>query len=277
MLDGTVEHRMQRSQGAAFASFRLAGGMPRLADLAQSGSAKVMLPRHDGPVPEVVFLNTSGGLTGGDDLSYRIDVGAGCRVLATTQTAERGYASLGDAALIRVQAQVGAGGRLDWLPQETLIYEASHLVRRTEIDLAADAHCLLAESVVLGRQAMGEVPRSARLLDHRMIRREGRPVWAETFRLDPAVLANSSPALLAGAKAFAVVALVAHGAQDGVGPLRNLPAVDGCQYAVSGWDGRCLVRLTAVSGWPLRLQLAGILRVLTGRNLPRVWQSGGIS
>ena len=39
---------------------------------------------HVGAVPEIVFLNTSGGLTGGDRLSYRVDLGDGCRAVATT-------------------------------------------------------------------------------------------------------------------------------------------------------------------------------------------------
>ena len=277
MLDAGVEHVMQRSRGAALVSFEQKDGATRLVDLAQSGSAKAMLPRCSGAVPEVVFLNTSGGLTGGDLLSYRVEVGAGCRVLATTQTAERGYASLGEAARVTVQAQVGARGRLDWLPQETLIYEDAHLDRRTEIDLAGDAACLIAETVVLGRQAMGEVPGRAQLLDHRMIRRAGRPVWAETFALNADVLADPSPALLGHARAFAVVALVAQGAEDAVATLRALSKVDGSQGVVSGWDGRCVVRLMATGSWALRLQMAGILRVLTGRDLPRVWQGGGIA
>ncbi len=234
------------------------------------GSAKLMLPRVPGHVPEAVFLNTSGGLTGGDRLAYGLTLGEGCRLVATTQTAERAYACDGGSAGITFRALVGAGSRLDWLPQETLLYQSSNLERLTEIDLAPGAECLLAETVILGRLAMGERPTSARLTDHRRVTRQGRPVWAESQALSPEVLASTSPALLNGAGAVAVVCLVAQGAEDAVGPVRQVLTLG----AASGWDGKCVVRLSAAQGWPLKQQLCAVLRVLSGRALPRVWQSG---
>lgn len=273
MFDAALEQQMQRSRGRALVSFRLRNGQTRLLDLQQSGSAKAMLPRVAGAVPEVVFLNTSGGLTGGDTLSYTIDVAAGGQVCATTQTAERGYASLGAAARVEVKATVGAAGRLDWMPQETLLYEHAHLARRTEIELAADATCVLAEAVILGRHAMGEAPQQAQLNDFRMVRRSGRPVWAETFVVNQAVLATASmPALLGTARAFAVVALIAPGAADAVTAVRAILNEPGSTAAASGWDGKCVVRILARDSWPLKRQLARVIAVLTGTGLPRVWQ-----
>ena len=283
MPDGAAQTMLQRSRGAAMASFARRRGTVRLDDLRQAGSAKVMLPRGVGvpeagcgdSVPEVVFLNTSGGLTGGDHLSYELTLDRDCRVLATTQTAERAYDAAGQPAVVEVTAKVGPGSRLDWLPQETLLYQAAHLERRTVIDLAADATCLLAETVILGRHAMGERLTDARLSDQRMITRQGRPVWAEHLALTPGVLTSPSPALLNSARAFAVVCLVAQGAEDAVGPVRQVLGFGAQDFgAASGWDGKCVVRLTAMDGWPLKQQLARVLRVLTGRALPRVWQNG---
>ena len=278
MFDPGPEGQMQRSSGKAEVRFDLTAGRVRLVDLHQSGSAKAMLPRVAGPVPEVVFLNTSGGLTGGDRLSYALTLGDGARVLATTQTAERAYASRGAAAAVEVSATVGAGGRLDWLPQETLIYEASHLVRETEIDLAVDASCLVSEMVVLGRQAMGETPSQARLTDCRMIRRNGRPVWADTLRIDADALANTGmPAMLGGARCLAVIAFVAAGATDAVGAVRAVLSEPGVEAAASGWDGKCVVRMLARDGWPLRRQVARVTSVLRGGPLPRAWQMQGVA
>ena len=270
MLDGPDHPNLQRSRGTAFGAFALRQGATRLADLHQSGSAKLMLPRVAGPVPEAVFLNTSGGLTGGDTLSYGLTLAEDCRLLATTQTAERAYAAPGGPARVSVKATVGARGRLDWLPQETLLYQSSNLIRHTQIDLGPDASCLLAETVILGRLAMGEVTTTAHLTDHRRVTRQGRPVWAETLELSPDVLTSPSAALLGGARALAVVCLVAQGAEDAVAPVRAALEFG----AASGWDGKCVVRLAAADGWPLRQQLARILHILTGRPLPRVWQAG---
>ena len=262
---------MQRSHGSAFASFCCLDGRARLVDLAQAGSAKAMLPRVSG-VPEVVFLNTSGGLTDGDALSYRLDLAAGCTVTATTQTAERVYASRGAAARAVVQASIGAGGHLDWLPQETILFEASHLARDTQIDLAAEASCLLCETVILGRHAMGEVLTDARLTDARMVRQMGRPVWAETIRIDPAVLACASNALLGQARGFAVIALIAQGAEDALPRLRAALSHPSCEAAASAWDGKCIARIVARDGWPLKQQIAQALAALRTGPLPRVWQ-----
>jgi urease accessory protein len=273
MFDQSAQATMQRSHGKAMVSFALRGDQIRLRDLAQSGSAKAMLPRVWGAVPEVVFLNTSGGLTGGDHLSYQMDIGAGARITATTQTAERAYASTGLPAEVVVRATVGQGGRLDWLPQETLIYEDSNLHRRSEIDLAEGASCLLAEVVILGRHAMGERPKRARLTDHRMIRRMGRPVWSESLQLNPQILSRATdPALLGDARAFAIIALVADGAQDHLARIRAVLDEPACRAAASGWDGRLLIRIMAADGWPLRRQIARVLTALRDAPLPRVWQ-----
>ena len=271
MLDGSHLPPLQRSRGAAMVRFAHARGATRLADLHQSGSAKVLFPRTPHTTPEVVFLNTSGGLTSGDHLDLTLSLGDQTHLLATTQTAERAYHAAHGPAQVTVTATLGAGSRLDWMPQETILFAHSHLIRRTTIDLAEGAQCLLAETVILGRHAMGETLTQARLTDHRMVRRKGRPVWAETLHVTPDTLSSDGPALLNGARAFAVVCLIAQGAEDAVAPLRAaLPTV-----AVSGWDGKCIARLTAPDGWPLKTQLAQILHILTGRPLPRVWVPQG--
>ena len=273
MFDATDPPQMQRSHGRAMVRFGLRAGRMHLVDLAQSGSGKAMLPRVFGAVPEAVFLNTSGGLTGGDTLRYAMQLDAGARLTATTQTAERAYATDGEAAQVHVQARLGAGAHLDWLPQETILFESAHLARNTEIDLAEGASALLVESLVLGRQAMGEVPKTARLTDSRIIRRQGRPFWAETMRIDADVLASaSSPAILGGARAMAVIAHIAQGAEDAASRLRALPIFDGADMAVSGWNGRCLIRITATDGWPLRAQIIRVITALRAAPMPRVWQ-----
>jgi urease accessory protein len=168
---------------------------------------------------------------------------------------------------------VGAGGHLDWLPQETILFQGADITRHTQIDLEQGATALLLESLILGRHAMGEVVTTARLTDHRSITRQGRPFWAETLRLGPDVLAAPDhAALLGGALALAVIVLAAPNAQDAVASLRALPLHDGARMAVSGWDGRCITRITARDGWPLRQQILRAVTTLRGCPMPRVWQ-----
>jgi urease accessory protein len=274
MDTGTPAHQMQRSHGRATVRMGLRDGRGVLQGLAQAGSAKVFLPRSHAPDPEAVFLNTSGGLTGGDRLAFDITLDRGVRLTATTQTAERGYASTGAPARVTVTASVGPGGRLDWLPQETILYEFAHLERSTTIDLGAAAECLICEAVILGRHAMGETLAHARLTDRRRITRAARPVLVDAFRLGPGVLARGDgPALLGGARAFAFVALVADDAQDALRPLRAVLDEPGVTAAASAMDGRLVARIAARDGYPLRRQLARALAVLRpGHPAPRVWQ-----
>ncbi len=201
------------------------------------------------------------------DRDYALQVAG--RVCATTQTAERAYRSRHGAAGVRISAQVAPGGRLDWLPQETILFQDSQVERETEIDLAGDAEVLLCEGLVLGRHAMGEEVTRAALTDRRMVRRDGRPIWAEGFFMSPEALAH--PGLLAGARALGVVALVARGAED----VGGVPAVAGARIEVSAWDGRAVLRIAAESGLALRRQMAAAMMKLSGRALPRVWASGG--
>jgi len=268
----TLAH--QRSTGAAHVTLRpgpgreTAGG--RLHRRHQQGSAKAFL--HPGASgPEVVFLNTSGGLTGGDRLSHRLDLADGCRATGTTQTAERAYRSTTGAASVTVHHRVGAGAHLDWLPQETILFEGSHLVRETVIELGADASCLTLETIILGRAAMGETVTRTTLRDTRRITRAGRPVLVEPLHLGSDAL-TAGAAVLDGARAVATLALVARGAEDAVGRVREVLTVEGVAGGASGFDGKLLIRLMAGDGWPLRRQVARLVQVLRPGPVPRVWQ-----
>lgn len=263
--------QMQRSRGEAAVRLRLDGQAVRLVDLRQQGSAKAILPRV-GRVPEVVFLNTSGGLTGGDRLSYAVALGDGVTATATTQTAERAYRSSGGVARVDVALEVGAGGWLDWLPQETILFDSSALERRTRIDLGAGAGCLALEAVVLGRHAMGETVRQLVFRDRREIRRAGQLVHLEPLVMETDALA-AGQAVLGGARCFASLIAVADGLGDALDPLRRVLDEPGVSAAASAFDGRLVLRVMAQDGWPMRRQLARALSVLRrGAVLPRVWQ-----
>lgn len=262
---------MQRSRGEARIALATGPRGARLMGLRQQGSAKVILP-HVGGRPEAVFLNTSGGLTGGDVLSFAMEIGAGLQAIGTTQTAERAYRSAGGTARVRVDLSVGAGGFLDWLPQETILFDGAALDRRTTVTLGPEAGCLMLEMIVLGRPAMGEVVRRQSLRDWRMVERDGAPVWVEPLRINDAAL-SSGLAGLGQMRAFASLALIRADAADLLSPLRRVLDEPGVMAAASALPGRLMLRAQAPDGWPLRRQIARALGVLrAGQPLPRVWQ-----
>ena len=263
MLDAATMTRppaMQRARGAA--SVRLGpGGLERLR---QQGSAKAILPRGTAH-PEVVFLNTAGGVTGGDRFDFSLDVASGTAT-GTTQTAERAYRSAGGAAEVEVRLSAGPGARLAWLPQETILFDGCALYRRTTGDLARDATFLGCEMLVLGRRAMGETVQRLDVLDRREVRRNGRPLLIEPLRLDAASL-GPSPALIGGAAAIASVWVVAPDAGDRLSTLRT--AHEDVESAASAWNGRAVLRMRAADPAPLRAALTRTLAAL--HPLPRVW------
>jgi urease accessory protein len=268
----------QRAKGRAAISVRQSGGLSRLSDLSQSGSARILLPRSHGPRPEAVFLNTSGGLTSGDAIRFGITVGEGASLTATTQTAERAYLAPDGPARLTIRAELGAGARLDWLPQETILFQGANLARDTTVDLGPGARCLLVEIVTLGRRAMGEVVTDARLTDRRSVTAQGRPLHVEAVALSPQALARAGTAAMLGpAHTFASLALCGPGAEAAAAPLHALGQPEGGQAAVSGWNGRTLMRATAGDLWPLKLYLGRVIARLTGQPLPRVWQMQGVA
>ena len=271
--------RAQRVAGRAACT--LSAG--RLQRLAQAGAAKAMLPRVPGGPPEVVFLNTAGGLTGGDRLDYALTVSSGTAV-GTTQTAERVYRAGAGVARVAQRLQVGAGAGLLWLPQETIVFDGAALERQTEVALAADASVVMLDIVVFGRAAMGERVDRVHLRDTRRVTRDGRPVALDAVRMDAM---PDGPAGLRGAGAVASLGRVGPGSADLLGPVRA--ALQGCAGAgqgdrggvppaasvragASAWDDRLMVRAMAADGWPLRRLIARVLPVLTSTPLPRVWQ-----
>ncbi len=266
--------RMQRTRGGARAALTQTGGRTRLVDLRQSGSAKAMMPRTHGPAPEVVFLNTSGGVTGGDHLTYGLSVGPGARVVGTTQTAERAYRALGGAqgsGRIETQLTLGAGARLDWVPQELILFEGSDLHRTTVVDMAEDAELTFVETLVPGRAAMGETLGRFHLRDDRVIWRGGRRVFWEPLVLSAPMLGH--PAGLAGARAISTIVVVAPDAEDRLQAVRDGLCFDGVSAAASAWDGKLVLRLIGQAAWPLRRALMRLLPHVTGAPLPRVWQT----
>ncbi len=288
MADGIIPHEqapvpaagavmLERVRGCARVGLRPDGrGGARLAVLEQSGSARAFLPRvHAGPC-EVVFLNTAGGLTGGDRLEYAVDLEAGAVAVATTQTAERAYASTGAEARLSLRMRLGAGAALDWLPQETILFDRARLTRDLQIDLAEDSRLLLAETLVIGRRAMGETVTALRCRDWREVRRGGRPVLIEPLDITAEAL-RAGPACLGGARAFATLALVAQGGEDAKPALQAVLAQfgprDGLEAAVSAWDGKCVMRLAAPDALVLRQALTAALGRLRGCGPPRVWQT----
>ena len=268
MLDASLPvENMQRAKGCAEVGFGASG----LKRLYQSGCSKALLPRTFQPTHEAVFINTSGGATGGDRLQYSASVEGGARLDVTTQAAERVYrATTGEAEITNTLA-LGENCHMDWVPQETILFENSALKRQLNVSMAESASLLAVESLVLGRRAMGEDLHAASLSDQWRIWRGGRLIYADALRFNSPNAQTQSAATLNGHRALATIVIVAPDAEDRLQYVRALLPFPDVEAAASAWNGNLTLRFLAPDAQPLRKALISFLTQFRGRDMPRVW------
>ncbi|APE45407.1 urease accessory protein [Sulfitobacter alexandrii] len=249
-----------------------AEGVTRLSRLRQSGAMKLILPRVFRPDVEAVIVNTAGGVTGGDQLALAATARPGACLTLSTQAAERIYrAQPGETGRVATTLTVGQGARINWLPQETILFDHAALDRRLKVDLARDATFLMVETLVFGRAAMGEVLGNAHLRDRIAIDRDGAPLFRDGIALDGDVQAHlARPAIAGGAGAVATVVLAGVAADGFLAPLRALLPRDAGASLLPG--GVLVARLLAADSFELRRALIPALLLLNDGRLPLNWR-----
>jgi urease accessory protein len=250
---------------------RLSPRGSELAVLRQAGSLRALFPAPAGGALQAAMINTAGGITGGDRFFIEAEAAAGAALTLTTQAAERAYrAQPGETGRLSTRLTVAGGARLDWLPQETILYRGCALERTLTAELAPDARLLLAEPVIFGRGAMGERLDTASFRDRIEIRRGGRLLLRDGWRLAGDVAAQlDRPQVAGGAGAMASVLYLAPDAEAQLPRLRAmLPETAGASLVE---PDLLYLRLLAPDGWLLRAALVPILTRLHRGPLPRPW------
>ena len=263
---------LQRARGAASIGFAQRGGRTALTELYQQAPCRVMFPRpEEGEPPLAVLLTTSGGLTGGDDVRIRVSIADGA-AMVTTQAAEKIYRSLGPDVTIEVELDIGSGARLEYYPQETIVFDGARLHRRTEASVASGGHLAAAEMLVFGRQASGEHLTHGRVLDGWRVRFDGRLAWVDRLALDGDIAETlADPFTLDGAGAIATALHVGGDVARLIPMAREL--ADG---AVTIVNGILIARIFGPSPHEVRDRLVRYLSGMRGASglpprLPRVW------
>ena len=270
-MDALAVAAPQRTRGKGRLKTKCLDGRSRLDVFFQEGAAKIRLPDTFDGAMEAVLINTSGGLTGGDKISWELEAGDNTELVVTTQACERIYKSAGGVADINVLLQAGAGACLFWLPQETMLFDNGALDRSLNVELAADAEFVAVESVLLGRKAMGEAVDWGSLRDRWRVRRAGKLIHAEELAIaGPVASIAGESAVLGGAVAFATILYCGSKAEALLGGIRALLGEG--QAGASAWQGKLIVRISAVDGFQLRKLLIPVISHLRdGRSLPKVW------
>lgn len=280
--------RLQRTAGEGRIGVHVQAGRTRVRTMHQRENAKIRLPARIAQGPgaacglEAVLINTAGGLTGGDRLSWSIEAGERSALTITTQACEKVYRALGGHALVRSRLKAEAGARLAWLPQETILFEGCGLERTLEADIDASARLLACEAFVFGRSARGERIRNAAVRERWRIRCQGEEIHREALRMSgdiDALLATRAGA--GGGCAVATVLLVGDDAADMLTRVRHVlrdsegdDVAGGASALDAGPTGKLLARIVATDGYNLRKALVPVLGLLNGTaELPRIWST----
>jgi urease accessory protein len=276
----SVSHAaLERGDGSAELRFERRGAATALAHLYQRSPCRVLFPNASSDdLPVAVMVTTSGGLAGGDRLRIEIGAGAGAKAVVTAQAAEKVYRSLGPDTRLEIALAVDAGAWLEWLPQETILFEGARLDRRTRAEVAEGGRLLACEMAVFGRTARGERFTQGLLHDRWSVRRAGRLAWVDALRLEDAIGERlASPFGFDGATALATALYVGPDAAALL-PLARALALD-CEAraGVSLVNGALLARFLGREAREVRADLAAYLshlrRAAAGLPaiMPRVW------
>jgi urease accessory protein len=260
-----------RARGAVRFDVQLKGGATRRRHLHESGSLRVRFPSPEGAGLSAVFVNTAGGIAGGDRFDIEIEAGEGARLTLTTAAAEKVYRAAGPAAELNIALNAAPGAHLSWLPQETILFDRARISRRIDIDLAEGASLLLCEIVVFGRAAMGERMQSGQFIDRWRVRRGGKLLFAETVRLEGDIGEKLERPAIAKAGAAIGTALIVPGDEAVVERIRKTADTFGGEVGISAWNGFAMARFCAQDAVRLRADMVAVLGRASSSALPRLW------
>ncbi len=278
---GEQAQRAIEVHGVAEIGFAFKTGQTRLRHLYQSDPLRVLFPHPAAQdIPVAVISSTAGGLVGGDRLDIRFELSSDCAALATVQAAEKVYRSSGPDSHINVELSADSGSWLEWLPQETILFEQARLRRKTKVNMAADARLLAGEMLVLGRLAGGEKFSEGLLRDAWEVRVDERLIWADALLLEQDIArVLDSPAGFAGQRACATAIYVGHDAAEHLEMAHELMgSPEDLKVGVTCMDGLLLMRWLGMDPLLLRQHFgrfwAGFRHRVGGlpEKLPRLWK-----
>ncbi|MFT5578193.1 MAG: urease accessory protein [Paraglaciecola psychrophila] len=126
------------------------------------------------------LLHPPGGMVAGDSLAIAVNLAATAQSLITTPAAGKLYrVANGLTQYQGVAANLGEGALLEWLPQETIIFNGAQGQLINRFELAGNAQLIGWDIICLGRRASGERFTSGQLQQSIEIYRQGRPLFID--------------------------------------------------------------------------------------------------
>jgi urease accessory protein len=270
---------LQRADGCARIVLRGSESGTRIEEIFERSPIRIMFPRTgDCGLEEAVIINTGGGVAGGDRLECSISALPGTSIAVTSQAAEKVYRALNEPARVTTRLKARESARLAWLPQETIVFNWARLHRTTEVDLLSGAELLGLESLVLGRAAHGETVVAGNITDSWRVKKDGRLIWAESFRVTDEIFSHlNRKALLANCNAIATLIYFGPRLNERLDFLREIISSLECYGAATLVSGLIVVRFAAHESSDLKRALRGFLQQLGPElgsgpfRVPKMW------
>jgi urease accessory protein len=270
---------LQRAAGCGRIVMSSSENDTRIVDIFQRSPIRVMFPTvDDGALKEAVLVNTAGGIAGGDRLEFSVTALASASIAVSSQAAEKVYRALNEPAFIKTQLKACAGAKLAWLPQETIVFNWGRVNRKTEINLTAGAELLALECLVLGRAGHGEEMVGGHITDSWRIRKDGRLIWADSFRATDEMFPHlHRKALLSDCKALGTLIYFGPDLDSRLQLLRDIASSLECDCAATSVGGLIIVRFAATASFDLRLALRSFLQQFSRElglgpfRVPKMW------
>lgn len=258
-------------------AFQAAGARTVLARRRHVGPLVVQRPFYpEGGTCHVYLVHPPGGIVGGDSLELASEVAPGAHALLTTPAATRFYRAGPHPRARLVQELEVRDGALEWLPQETIVFDGARARTVTRVQLDGSAPRFIGwEIACLGRPENGERLQDGELQQDFLLYRDGMPLLLDRLRLVGGSPALDAPWGLGGAQAMGTL-LMYPARQVDLAPLRAL-ASDGVRHAISVVDEVLVCRALGAQAEALKqLFTAMWLRLrpgLLGREAvpPRIW------
>ncbi len=259
--------------------FSLVGEKTVLSERSHDGPLVVQKPLYPegGEVCHAIVVHPPGGIAGGDELTLAVRTGKDASALLTTPGAAKWYRSAGPWA--RQSAVFDVHGMLEWLPQETIVFDGALAETAYDVNLGAQAGIIGWDIVCLGRTGSGEKFSRGTFRNSVQVRREGKLLWRERGRIDGGGRLLDSQAGLAGNSVFGTLYCSSVNLNQELLNETRKPIPGEGRGAVTFLPGIILARYLGDSSEAARRYFIALWRILRpallGREAtePRIWQT----
>jgi urease accessory protein len=254
-----------------------------LAKRAHFGPLRVQKALYpEGPeVCHTIVLHPPSGIAGGDELEIGVQLGANSHALLTTPGAGKWYRSTGALATQTLRFDLAENSVLEWLPQETIVFNAALANMRTEVALASGACFFGQEVICLGRRAMNERFDQGHLHLGTDIRLGDQLLWHERGQLEGDSMLMRSPTGLAGFSVSATLLVAGREiAKDTLAACREKPVQESeARHGLTALPNLLVARYLGHSSEAAKAWFADLWTVLRPAliakkaEIPRIWST----